>query len=114
LAVISVRLVVTMDSLVVEFWDRNTRPPIPKDAAGADETGRGLVIVGVLCRRWGYSCPTSGGKTVWGELDLPAYDLTTSDLPRRRRAPLLVVNVEPMDMPSYVTMERVAKGLRKL
>jgi hypothetical protein len=30
-------------------------------AAEADEAGRGLLIVGALCRRWNYFFPESGG-----------------------------------------------------
>ena len=81
LALITVRLVVTADSLVIEVWDRDPSPPVPKEAAEAEEAGRGLLIVGALCRRWNYFYPESGGKAVWGELVIPAYDLMPSGLP---------------------------------
>ena len=74
LALISVRLVVTTDSLVIEAWDRDPRPPVLREAAEIDEAGRGLLIVEALCRRWGYFFPESGGKTVWGELARPPHE----------------------------------------
>ena len=81
LALITIRLVVTVDSLVIEVWDRDPRPPVPQQPEQADETGRGLLIVGSLCRRWHYFFPESGGKAVWGELVIPAHDLMASGLP---------------------------------
>lgn len=73
LALIQIRLVVTHDSLIVEVWDRDPSPPVPKQPEQADEGGRGLHIVDALCRRWNYFFPDSGGKAVWGEL---SYRLT--------------------------------------
>jgi anti-sigma regulatory factor (Ser/Thr protein kinase) len=84
LALITVRLVVTADSLVIEVWDRDPSPPIPQQPEQADEDGRGLLIVDALCRRWHYFYPESGGKAVWGELVIPAYDLMPSGLPQRQ------------------------------
>jgi anti-sigma regulatory factor (Ser/Thr protein kinase) len=53
-ALITIRLVVTADSLVIEVCDRDARPPVLKQPEEADEAGRGLLIVGALCRRWNY------------------------------------------------------------
>jgi anti-sigma regulatory factor (Ser/Thr protein kinase) len=75
LALITVRLVVTVDSLVIEVWDRDPSSPVPQQPEQAGEAGRGLLIVGALCRRWHYFSPESGGKAVWGELVIPAPDL---------------------------------------
>jgi hypothetical protein len=61
---------------MIEVWDPDSRPPILREAADADEAGRGLVIVEALCRRWGYFYPESSGKTVWGELTAPDYPET--------------------------------------
>jgi anti-sigma regulatory factor (Ser/Thr protein kinase) len=88
LALITVRLVVTADSLVIEVWDRDPSPPVSKDAAAADDAGRGLLIVGALCRRWGYFFPESGGKAVLGELAISASDLVPSGLPKREQSRL--------------------------
>ncbi len=67
-SLIAVRLAVIADSLVIEVRDRDVSPPTPRQAEPGDETGRGLVIVAALCRRWGYFFPEEGGKAVWGEL----------------------------------------------
>ena len=72
LALITVRLVITADSLVIEVWDRDPSPPVLKQPEQVDQAGRGLLIVGALCRRWHYFYPESGGKAVWGELVIPA------------------------------------------
>ena len=113
LALITVRLVVTADSLVIEVWDRDPSPPTPKEAAEADEAGRGLLIVGALCRRWHYFYPESGGKAVWGELVIPAYDLMPSRLPKRCD-PRLILSRQAQELPSVRTLERVLEGLRRL
>src|SRR5579859_3574699 len=83
LAVITIRLVITADSLLIEVCDRDPSPPVLKQPEQADEAGRGLLIVDALCRRWDYFFPESGGKAVWGELAIPAHDLLPSGLPRR-------------------------------
>jgi len=112
LALITVRLVVTADSLVVEVWDRDPHPPVPRHPEQVDEAGRGLLIVGALCRRWNYFFPESGGKAVWGELVIPSYDLMSSGLPRRQQ-PRLELAYSAGHVPSYETLERVLDGLRK-
>jgi anti-sigma regulatory factor (Ser/Thr protein kinase) len=83
LTLIAVRLVATIDSLVIEVWDRDPSPPMLKQSQQADETGRGLLIVSALCSRWDYFYPESGGKTVWGVLVIPEHDLLPSRLPKR-------------------------------
>jgi anti-sigma regulatory factor (Ser/Thr protein kinase) len=113
LALIGVRLVVTVDSLVIEVWDRSPSPPVPKLPEQADEEGRGLLIVGALCRRWNYFYPESGGKAVWGELVIPAYDLIPAGLPKRHN-PRLVFSRPAQEVPSVETLERVLEGLRRL
>jgi anti-sigma regulatory factor (Ser/Thr protein kinase) len=112
LALIAVRLVVTVDCLVIEVWDRDPRPPVPKDAAAVDEAGRGLLIVGTLCRRWDYFFPESGGKAVWAELIIPAVGLALSGLPLRQQ-PRWAPGCHA-DVPSAETLERVLEGLRKM
>jgi anti-sigma regulatory factor (Ser/Thr protein kinase) len=111
LGLIRVRLVVTTDSLVIEVWDRDPNPPIPQQPEQADEAGRGLLIVGALCRRWHYFFPESGGKAVWAELVIPAHDLMPSGLPRREQSRLMSV-YQAEAVPSYETLERVLEGLR--
>jgi anti-sigma regulatory factor (Ser/Thr protein kinase) len=113
LALITVRLVVKADSLVIEVWDRDPNPPVLKQPEEADEAGRGLLIVGALCRRWDYFFPESGGKAVWGELAIPEHDLLPSGLPSRHD-PRLAASHPAAGMPSIETLERVLEGLRKL
>lgn len=113
LALITVRLVVTHDSLIVEVWDRDPSPPVPKHPDQVDEGGRGLLIVDALCRRWHYFYPASGGKAVWGELVIPAYDLMPSGMPRRQQPRLTLSHQDDYRL-STETLERVLAGLRKL
>lgn len=113
LALITVRLVVTADSLVIEVWDRDPSPPVPQHPEQADEAGRGLLIVAALCRRWHYFYPESGGKAVWGELVIPAHALMPSGLPRRQ-SPRLAPAYQAEAVLSYETLERVLEGLRSL
>jgi anti-sigma regulatory factor (Ser/Thr protein kinase) len=113
LALITVRLVVTADSLVIEVWDRDPGPPVPQYPEQADEAGRGLLIVDALCRRWHYFFPESGGKAVWGELAIPAHELTSAGLPKRVQ-PRLASACNLDGLPSYETLERVLEGLRRV
>lgn len=111
IALLIVRLVVTADSLVIEVWDRDPSTPVPKQPEQADETGRGLIIVEALCRRWDYFFPDSGGKAVWGELAIPVNGLVPSGLPRREQSRL--APGYHADLPSAETLERVLEGLRR-
>jgi anti-sigma regulatory factor (Ser/Thr protein kinase) len=113
LALIRVQLVTTADSLVIEVWDRDPNPPELQQPEQAAETGRGLLIVGALCRRWDYFFPESGGKAVWGELAIAEHDLLPSGLPKRHD-PRLAATHQADGMPSIETLERVLEGLRKL
>lgn len=45
--------------------DPSRRPPVPKDLADLDETGRGLRIVDAFSDRWGYAALGDLGKVVW-------------------------------------------------
>jgi GAF domain-containing protein/anti-sigma regulatory factor (Ser/Thr protein kinase) len=66
---VSVRLVLGEHRLRVEVSDRSDRRPDQRVAGAESESGRGLQIVDVLAREWGYEPMTSGGKVVWFELD---------------------------------------------
>lgn len=50
--------------------DLSPEPPVVRVATLSDDTGRGLQIVGALCRSWGTS-PSCDGKIVWAEVDRP-------------------------------------------
>ncbi|CAL9552426.1 hypothetical protein SUDANB58_04475 [Streptomyces sp. enrichment culture] len=57
---------------------RPRRPAVPEDAAGAEETGRGLLLVSRLAARWDWHPrPDGPGKTVWAEYALPALSETS-------------------------------------
>ncbi|MFG2452777.1 ATP-binding protein [Streptomyces sp. NPDC048512] len=48
------------------------RSPVAEDA----ESGRGTELLDILAGAWG-CIPTTRGKTVWFELDIPPHDLPT-------------------------------------
>ncbi|GAA5214374.1 ATP-binding SpoIIE family protein phosphatase [Streptomyces thinghirensis] len=58
------------ERLSVEVSDSGPDLPQIQHADVSDESGRGLQLINMLCRRWG-SCRTPGGKVVWAEQDLP-------------------------------------------
>ncbi|MBN0044503.1 SpoIIE family protein phosphatase [Streptomyces actuosus] len=58
------------DTLLCEVEDDSHDLPTLLNAGPADESGRGLHVVGTLAREWGTS-RTATGKTVWCELTLP-------------------------------------------
>lgn len=59
------------DAVRVSVWDRDARPPVLKEV-GVDATGgRGIFIVAVMSRAWGYYPARSApGKVVWAEIAL--------------------------------------------
>src|ERR1700684_1680882 len=52
------------DRLRVDVHDSSQALPVLQDAAGDDETGRGLMLVATLSAEWGFS-RTPGGKAVY-------------------------------------------------
>jgi anti-sigma regulatory factor (Ser/Thr protein kinase) len=66
---IKLRLILKSDSVVIEVWDGNPRPPVLKEQQLDDaEGGRGLLLVEQLSMRWGVYFPKAGGKVVWCEV----------------------------------------------
>lgn len=64
---VTMRLVQTDRSVIVQVSDSNPRPPVPRETDELDETGRGLAIVNAISARTGcYLCP--GGKVVYAEV----------------------------------------------
>lgn len=55
--------------LRVEVHDEILDGVSVRRASGDDEDGRGLQLVDVLARRWGWRAGPTGGKRVWFELD---------------------------------------------
>ena len=43
---------------LLEVWDQAPGIPVIRDAAGCEESGRGLVLIDVIADRWGWSPAT--------------------------------------------------------
>ncbi|TDC85869.1 ATP-binding protein [Actinomadura sp. 7K507] len=52
---------------VVETWDRSDVVPVVPAVNYAAESGRGLLLMEALVRRWGTRPLNEGGKVVWAE-----------------------------------------------
>ncbi|HET6809669.1 MAG TPA: response regulator [Acidimicrobiales bacterium] len=57
--------------LRLEVGDEGPGVPDPRDTSGTDESGRGLLLVSVLCSAWGVDATRGAGKVVWAELASP-------------------------------------------
>jgi len=69
---IALSITVQPGELHIRVWDCDPIPP-PRDYESGtwDETGRGLMIVTALSRRWDWCPAADGGKWVWAALSLP-------------------------------------------
>lgn len=67
---VSLRLLLTGKSLVIEVWDHSPLDLEPREADAGDECGRGLTVVAALSDRWGWERTGHGRKVVWAELAL--------------------------------------------
>lgn len=67
---VTVRVTLLACGLLIEVWDKSPEPPVAKAAGENAESGRGLLIVETLSKRWGYYYPRRGGKVTWCEHDL--------------------------------------------
>ncbi|TDC77318.1 SpoIIE family protein phosphatase [Streptomyces hainanensis] len=66
-----IRLRLILDkALICEVCDASSTAPHLRRARSLDETGRGLMLVAQLARRWG-SRHTPNGKIIWAELPVP-------------------------------------------
>jgi hypothetical protein len=54
---------------VVEAWDRSDALPVIRPVDLGAESGRGLLLVQGLARRWGTRPLNEGGKVVWAEIE---------------------------------------------
>ena len=54
---------------VVETWDRSDDLPMIRPVNYGVESGRGLLLIQGLVRRWGTRPLNEGGKVVWAEID---------------------------------------------
>ncbi|WP_371783645.1 ATP-binding protein [Streptosporangium subroseum] len=59
------------EEIVLRVWDASRTPPLLRVPDLDDEGGRGLCLVDLLARNWGYHRPASGGKIVWCTLAAP-------------------------------------------
>jgi anti-sigma regulatory factor (Ser/Thr protein kinase) len=55
--------------LLIEVFDTDVNPPVLINADAEAENGRGLMLVGALCKEWSYFLPPGGGKVVYCFLD---------------------------------------------
>lgn len=64
-------LEVVSGAVRLSVWDRDMRPPVLKEVGVDAMGGRGIFIVAVMSRAWGYY-PARGmpGKVVWAEIAL--------------------------------------------
>ena len=67
---VSLRLLLTGKSLVIEVWDHSPLDLEPREADADDECGRGLTVVAALSDRWGWERTGHNRKVVWAELAL--------------------------------------------
>jgi anti-sigma regulatory factor (Ser/Thr protein kinase) len=65
---ITLRLLASEKSLIIEVWDHSPADPRPRDPDPAAESGRGLTVVAALSHRWGSERTSHTRKVVWAEL----------------------------------------------
>ncbi len=59
--------------IVIEVFDNHPDPPVLADPGPDSESGRGLMLVDMLSKEWGYQYPPSGGKIVYATLGVPEF-----------------------------------------
>ncbi|MBB2911273.1 anti-sigma regulatory factor (Ser/Thr protein kinase) [Streptosporangium becharense] len=59
------------ETVVLRVWDAGRTPPVLRNPDPDDEGGRGLYLVDLIAKEWGYYWPASGGKIVWCALAAP-------------------------------------------
>jgi len=72
---ITLRLLASEKSLVIEAWDHSPLGLEPREAGPSAECGRGLTVVAALSDRWGWERTGYNRKVVWTELALCARSL---------------------------------------
>jgi hypothetical protein len=72
---VSLRLLATEKSLVIEVWDQSPLDLEPHEADPDDECGRGLTVIAALSDRWGCERTGRRRKVVWAMLALCAPPL---------------------------------------
>ena len=70
--ILPVRLWLLSDTtqIAILVWDANPQPPARTETDDDAESGRGLLLVGAISRRWGwYATHDTTGKVVWALID---------------------------------------------
>jgi anti-sigma regulatory factor (Ser/Thr protein kinase) len=67
-ATVWIRVRICGQAVVLEVWDGDPTPPLPREADVHDERGRGLLLLSALAQRCGYYWPSIGGKVVWAQV----------------------------------------------
>ena len=70
-ATVGMAIAVDADRVRVEVDDAGANTPVVGDGALDRPTGRGLILVQSLARRWGWE-RSDAGKVVWVEVAVPA------------------------------------------
>ncbi len=81
---ITLRLLASEKSLIIEAWDRSPRGLEPHEPDADAECGRGLTVVAALSDRWGWERPGHHRKVVWAELTLPEARCLRPELVRSK------------------------------
>lgn len=68
---ITLRLLGSERSVVIEAWDHSTADPEPRRAGDDDECWRGLAVVAAYSTRWGFERTGYRQKVVRAEIALP-------------------------------------------
>jgi anti-sigma regulatory factor (Ser/Thr protein kinase) len=114
-AIVAMRISWAADSLVIEVWDRNPKPPTLQAPSLDGEGGRGLHIVEALSLAAAYyPSPTGQGKVTWCQIAAPIavpVDPPTAPLPRRQAT---VARADSFYFDDLAVLRRVLDGLLAL
>jgi len=80
---ILLRLHLTTEGLLVEVWDSSDASPKITEAGEDDESGRGLLLVGMCADEWGHHPSPGGGKVVFARWALPSARRAPATAPSR-------------------------------
>lgn len=114
LASIDVRLLLFGASIVIQVRDGDPTPPVPQQATGADEGGRGLSIVAALATSWDWFPSPPGGKVVAAELPIPPHPRTAAGLPQRSRPGTVIGSRRVGAVHNLALMGRIHQALKDL
>jgi anti-sigma regulatory factor (Ser/Thr protein kinase) len=115
-AIVSMRISWAAESLIIEVWDRNPKPPELQAQYLDGESGRGLHIAEALSLAAAYyPSPTRQGKVTWCQIEAPIpteVEVPGPLLPHRRPT---VARADPGTVfDDLVVLKRVLDGLRAL